>query len=393
MDTPKPVETIMKTAPTTIAPAISLAVYHGHALVVDQAWGWIDPDTQTIPASVDTLFDLASLTKLFTTTALLALVTAQQLSLDIPLVEIVPEFGHSGPRPIEGLRDPHTRVVGPIPSHLLGQTVDPHKVTLWHLLTHTSGLAPWRDLFMHQPLPADIPIQDDIAQRWANTLPLLYESPFVDHVGAVVRYSDLGLLLIGEVVARLQGDTLSNAIQHHVLSRFDSPPILFNPLASDEYTRSHIAPTEEDTTWRHQRVWGSVHDENAASMGGVAGHAGLFGTSKAVADFGRAWSQHAIFEIAPNLWEAATQEQAVTDQDRRGLGWMLRSAQNSSAGTAMSLDAFGHTGFTGTSLWIDPAHDIVVALMTNRVYFGRANAVGIHHLRRFVHDAIVEHWS
>jgi CubicO group peptidase (beta-lactamase class C family) len=133
-----------------------------------------------------------------------------------------------------------------------------------------------------------------------------------------------------------------------------------------------------------------VHDENACGVGGVAGHAGLFGTARDVAMFGQAWLQRdERFSISPEMMNMATREQAISGASRHGLGWMLKSHKDSSAGEYFSPESYGHTGFTGTSLWIDPEQELVVATMTNRVYPGREK-VGIHAFRRALHDLIAQ---
>ncbi len=385
---PKPLDTLMQDALTAVAPAISLAVYHAGKLRMHAAWGWLNPETHNLPVHTDTLFDLASLTKLFTTTALLTLVSQRDISLQTPLAEFIPAFANQTPRPITPEQDPHTRHYKHILPELAGKKVDPLDVTLWHLLTHTSGLAPWRDLYMTQPVPTTM-TEDAQQTCWDQALEWLVQAPFVDNIGATVRYSDIGLLLLGEVVARLHDDTLENAIQQTVIAPLGSAYLTFNPTLHGQFVAEQIAPTEHDVHWRKQRVWGTVHDENAASVGGVAGHAGLFGTADAVAAFGQAWLGHECFAISPDMWRQAISEQVRAGQERRGLGWMLRSAEDSSAGDRMSMNAYGHTGFTGTSLWIDPECHLVIALMTNRVYFGR-ESLGIYMLRRRVHDQIVE---
>lgn len=380
-------EPIIQAALPTVAPAISLAVYQHGSHVLSKAWGWVDPETKQCSATTATLFDLASLTKIFTTTALLVLAKQHAVSLQTPLHRFIPEFAEHTPRPLEPEQNPHTRQYAPLAPTLVGQAVNPREVTLWHLLTHTSGLAPWRDFYQQQPPPTDL-TETDTRQRWQQALPNLFHAPFVDHVGATVHYSDLGLLLLGEVVSRLHQSTLNTAIKAHVLAALSPHNLSFNPLQAGQYAVEQIAPTEFDTSWRQQRVWGIVHDENAAAVGGVAGHAGLFGTVDDVARFGRGWLQH-TFALSAEHYAQATSQQACTGQDRRGLGWMLRSEHNSSAGDLMSMDAYGHTGFTGTSLWIDPQHAVVVALLSNRVYYGR-DPGGIHKLRRVVHNAIME---
>ncbi|NDJ60188.1 MAG: beta-lactamase family protein, partial [Chloroflexi bacterium] len=141
-----------------------------------------------------------------------------------------------------------------------------------------------------------------------------------------------------------------------------------------------------DPLWRGRRVWGEVHDENANGVGGVAGHAGLFASTRDIARFGQAWltgDPRLGIEVA--LHEAATTQQAATGPELRGLGWMLKSPENSSAGDTFSPTAYGHTGFTGTSLWIDPERHLVVACLTNFVYGGRGRP-GLHEFRREIHD-------
>lgn len=366
-----------------VAPAIALAVYHRDALVLDAAWGWHDPDAQTTPVRTSSYFGLASLTKLYTTVALLTFFEQQGIGLHTPLVEVVPEFGDSSPRAIGGGQNPHTKVSEPVLAAFAGQTVDPKEVVLWHLLTHTSGLPPWHDVYNIAPAPSPPtePPHLSQAERWSRALARLCQYPFVAPPNSAVRYSDIGLMLLGEVVARLAGSRLDQAIYQRVDDR-----AVYRPLEQG-LSLDQIVPTEQDHTWRKRRVHGEVHDENACGVGGIAGHAGLFAQARTVAALGRRWLDQE-FAIAPEWVHAATQPQATTGNDVRGLGWMLRSSENSSSGSLFSADSYGHTGFTGTSLWIDPQRQLVVALLTNRVYHGRER-VGIHVLRRTVHDQIV----
>ena len=376
-------DSLMQTALTSVAPAITLVAYRRGKPVVNRAWGYIDPDNRQIPVTVEALFDLASVTKLFTVSTFLVLASQKGIALDTPVVQFLPEFGIENPRSIEGGQDAHTKEMLPVVPDLADHTVDPSSVTIWHLLTHTSGLPPWRDVYTIAPPPE--PAAGYTRQyRWQLALQRLVTYPFVDTVGAGIHYSDIGLMLLGEIVARLHGTSLEEAIQHHVLSPLNLSDTMFNPTIG----REQIAPTEYDATWRCRRVWGEVHDENACGLGGVAGHAGLFGSASSVARFGLAWLTQQTLQISPSLWQQAITEQVKDGPERRGLGWMLRSEENSSAGDLMSMESFGHTGFTGTSLWIDPTRELVVALLTNRVYWGRDPA-GIHRLRRAVHDALV----
>lgn len=363
---------LMESSLDTVAPAITLVRYQNGKQIFSGAWGYINPDTKTIPVTLATLFDLASITKLFTTTAFLVLASEQNINPKTPLVEFIPEFGEIGPRNIDGGQDPHTRLHLSVPTELTGQQVDPANVTLWHLLTHTSGLPPWRDVFTiaPPPTPSHTPTS---AQRWQLGLERLISYAFVDRIGKSIRYSDIGLMLLGEVVARLNNSTLDEAIQRHVTRRLNLQSVMFNPTHVHNIDKERIAPTEMDTLWRKERVWGYVHDENAHGLGGIAGHAGLFGTADNVARFGQAWLQGDVLSIAPALRTEAIREQVSQNSQRRGLGWVLRA------------NTYGHTGFTGTSLYINPEQQTVTVLLTNRVYYGRESA-NIQQLRRVIHE-------
>jgi len=380
----------------SLAPAIALTVFHEGQCLFEAAFGWVDPVRSEYAMQSASLFDLASLTKLFTTTTFLALISAQKIPLDTPLVDILPAFGKLSPRAFDGGEDPFDKTPLPTAPHLVNKTTDPGNVTLKHLLTHTSGLPPWRAVYQvaAAPPPPDQELHPPREERWARALERLYAYPFVDYAGSRIYYSDIGLMLLGEVVSQLYGYTsgkLDAAIDGHIKNRLNLHHLMFNPIREHHFDRKQIVPTEMDSTWRQRRVWGEVHDENACGAGGVAGHAGLFSTAHDVAVFGLAWLNNPaeIFAIDPQIAEQAVQQQAVTEANRRGFGWMLKASKNSSAGDLLSLSSFGHTGFTGTSLWIDPDKKLVISLMTNRVYNGRHRPDMIHALRRKIHNLIV----
>ena len=381
----KAIDTPIKQAVSDmVAPAVTLAVYKDNALVLDAAWGWLDPEIQQNPTQTTSYFDLASVTKIYTTIALLSLITEEKVSLHTPLVEIIPEFGAINPRSINGGQNPHTKQIEPVDEQFSGEKVNPAQVTIFHLLTHTSGLPPWRDVYNVAPAPTPPTEPDDHSpqERWSRAVQRLCVYPFVAPPDTGVRYSDIGLMLLGEVVARVNNSTLNDAIAQWVDYK-----AVFRPM-DKSIRRQQIAPTEQDPIWRKRRAWGEVHDENACGIGGVAGHAGLFAQAKTVAEMGERWLLN-DYGIDPDLHAAATELQAQTGAEVRGLGWMLRSENNSSSGDLFSTNSYGHTGFTGTSLWIDPQRQLIVALLTNRVYAGR-DKIGVHALRRAVHDAIVK---
>ncbi|MBI5931090.1 MAG: beta-lactamase family protein [Chloroflexi bacterium] len=373
-----------------VTPSVSLmAILRGEA-IVHQAWGWVDPETQKIPVTTETLFDLASVTKLFTVTAFLQQVSAGRVTLNTPLVDIIPEFGLLNPRPMDGGQDPHSKEVLPIPDAVKGKWVDPAQVNFFHLLTHTSGLPAWRDVF-NAAGPAPVPPTqfDPIAraERWARGLSAIYSYAFVAQPGEKVIYSDIGLMLLGEAVTRLTRQPLDVAIREYVTMPLGLSSPTFNPL-QNSVAQANIAPTENDPKWRKRRCWGEVHDENACGVGGVAGHAGLFAEVSDVATFGQAWLSHdPRLNIDPNFMAEAVCEQAETDGIRKGLGWMIKATDGSSAGEFMDISTYGHTGFTGTSLFIDPTKGLAVALLTNSVYPGR-EVPGTFELRHDVHNLI-----
>jgi len=372
-------------------PALSVCVIHRGDIILHDAWGWIDPDTQELAVTTDSLFDLASVSKLITHSSFLTLVESGKVALESRLVDVIPEFGRINPRPIANGQDPHTRAPLPVESRFRGQQVDPNAVTFQHLLTHTSGLPPWRSVYLltapEPPAPPAAGQPYDV-QRWKSGLAAMVDFPFAGTVGDAVRYTDIGIMLLGEAIARLQGGRLDLALRDLILQPLELTSFAYNPVANG-IARDRIAPTEYDDHWRMRRAWGEVHDENACGVGGVAGHAGLFATAADVARFGQAWlSGDPKLRISPALRQLATRQQ-VCGQFRLGLGWMLKAGADSSAGDRYSAGAYGHTGFTGTSLWVDPQRQLVCALLSNRVYHGR-NPDGIHAFRRAFHDLIAE---
>ena len=376
-----------------VFPACALCVVRDGEVLLNHAWGNVDPRTRVTTA---TRFDLASVTKLYTASAFLSFVSAGRVGLDDPLVSIIPEFGTSGPRPVDGGQDPHSKQLLPPEPGMDGLTVDPATITFRHLLTHTSGLAPWRDVYNQAGPPPTPPEQHDPVPRelrWRRGLDAICGYPFVGRPGQKVRYSDLGLILLGEATARLHGQSgaLDEAIAARVTGPLDLKTITFNPVRNG-LPQTLTVPTEMDDTWRKRRPWGEVHDENADGLGGVCGHAGLFGAARDVAALGQAWlDRDPRLAIAPDLMAEATREHAETDGMRRGLGWLVKTREAAWAGDLFSENAFGHTGFTGTSLMVDPERGLVVACLTNAVYPGRNRpGPGIYEFRREIHSILAQ---
>ncbi len=383
-----------------VAPAIVLHVRHRGKVVFEEAHGVFNPEAtrpgeDATPVSPDALFDLASVTKLFTATAFMRLVEAGRVHLDQFVADVIPEF--AGVRPIGGAEDPISKQPTWPDEAFAGEEVDAGRVTFRHLLTHTSGLAAWRSVYRAAgpppPPPGEPMWRPTVEERIHWGVQAICTYPFVYPPGERLVYSDLGIILLGEAVARLTGQRLDMALRTLVLDPLGMAGAGFRPLdMPGREEASRCVPTEW-CAWRQRRLRGEVHDENAAGLGGVAGHAGLFATAAHVAQLGQMMLHEGSWEgaqlLSPEAVREMTREQARFGDEVRGLGWMRRSAKGASSGRHFGPESFGHTGYTGTSLWVDPDRQLVVSLMTNRVYYGR-DPEAIAAFRPAVHDAVVE---
>lgn len=369
-------DSILSQAIGAITPSAQLVIRHEGAVAHDVAMGFLDPETKSRPVDHETLYDLASVTKLFSATAFMTLVEEGKISIDDPVKTVLPEF--SGARPIQPYENPLDwgKMVS-VPPLAEGEkrgarenTVDADQVTFRNLLIHNSGLPAWR-AFKDQP-DADSAIR------------LALETFFSYPLGERVVYSDVGLILLGLAVSRLAGSPLNAVISERVtqplgLSAHFQPAA---PLSSIQ----NFAPTEF-CKWRGRRIVGEVHDESAWRLGGVAGHAGMFAHARDVAKFGQSFLDASVLKRETIV--EMTRLQAAFNDVRRGLGFALWSPDPEASSHPFSPSTYGHTGFTGTCLWIDPKRQLVVAFLTNEVYNGRENR-GIADLRVQVHRAIVE---
>jgi CubicO group peptidase (beta-lactamase class C family) len=360
-------DSILSQAIGTITPAAQLVIRHKGEAVHDVAMGFLDPEIKARPINAETLFDLASLTKLFTTTAFMTLVEQGKINLDDAVCNVLPEF--NGVRPIQPYENPldwdKTVSVADKPG-----MVDAGKVTFRNLLTHNSGLPAWRAF-------KDQPDAESAVQLALNTF-------FSYPLGERVLYSDVGLILLGLAVNRLAAMPLDEVIGQRVIKPLGLSAH-FQPAAPLQ-SPQNIAPTEF-CKWRGRRIVGEVHDESAWRLGGVAGHAGMFAHAPDVAAFGQSFLDGSL--LRRETISEITRLQAEFESTRRGLGFALWSPDPEASSNPFSRATFGHTGFTGTCLWIDPARELVVALLTNDVYGGRERR-GIAGLRVQVHWDIVE---
>ena len=380
------VRAVIDAAVPVVTPALAVSVWQGGRRRFEADAGWFDPQRMARPVAWADLWDLASLTKLFTTTALLRLVAAGRVELDEPIAELVREFGASGPRPVDGGQDPLTWELLPMPAGRGGWRVDPTVVTIRQLLTHTSGLAPWHSVFEAAgpvPPPPDIADPVSAGARWHAALEAIGAYPFVSRPGEEFHYSDLGFMLLGVALGRVHGAGLAAAIRELVAEPLGLDSLTYTPLTAGR-PRATVVPTELDARWRERRCWGEVDDENTAGLGGISGHAGLFATVDDVARLGEAWRVHDERLGLSRCFDEAVRLQTRGLGAARGLGWQVQPTDHLAP---LGHGAYGHTGFTGTSLAVDPDREMVVALCTNRVYHGRDPA-GIAQLRLDLHQAL-----
>lgn len=299
-------------------------------IVAEYGAGRLDSADASVPTS-RTVWDLASLTKVVgTTSAILQLVGFGRVALDSPVVRYLPEWTVPGAA----------------------------RVTVRHLLSHNAGLPAWRALYKESDTPDE-------------ALRLILATPLDTAPGVRFVYSDMGFILLGKIVERVSGESLAAYGPAHVFGPAGMRETRYLPPSS---WRERTAPTEQDP-WRQRKLRGEVHDENAARLGGVAGHAGLFSTAHDLARFARVYLNGGQLD-GVRIFDAATVAAFTTVQDtsvsRRALGWETPTGRNS-AGQRLSPTAFGHTGFTGTSIWMDPAQNLFVILLTNRVNPTRQN--------------------
>jgi CubicO group peptidase (beta-lactamase class C family) len=316
-------------------------IEHRGRLRYERAYGRTRDDGPSLPCYADTRFDLASITKVFVATTALAQVARGTLELDDALTPIIPEWHDTEHAPI----------------------------TLRRILAHDAGFksgADYRTLL------------DKNVETFALTEPLAAPP------GAKVIYSDLGYIALGTIVTCAARHGSLATVVETALHAWGATSTAYTPRGRD---RNTIPATETDA-WRGS-VQGRVHDEKAYLMGGVAGHAGLFGDARDVACLGE-WYLAALHGRPTPLDRApareAIREHAYDPILRRGLGWALKTNDDNSCGALMSPSTFGHTGFTGTSIWADPDRDLSVVLLTNNVHHGRTD---LREIRAAVADAAV----
>ncbi len=338
----QPVVDYLRSQVDSAFPGAVVAVGRHDSVVLLTAVGHYGVDDRR-PVTPETIYDLASLTKVIgLTTAVMMLVDSNQLELDAPVQRYVAAFQGPGRE----------------------------RVTIRSLLTHSSGLPAWRPLFREAP-------NREAALQLVDTTALLRQP------GDTFVYSDLGAIALTQAVEAVAGQRIDAFLEARLFGPLGMQDTRYLPPQS---WRDRIAPTENDTAFRHRLLHGEVHDENAGRLGGVSGHAGLFSHAPDLARFAK-WLLR-LWMIDSLKVREFTRRQGIPPGSSRAFGWDTPSA-NSSAGTKLGPNAFGHTGFTGTSIWIDPDRDLFIILLSNRVNPTRANTK-ILQVRRRVADLVVD---
>jgi CubicO group peptidase (beta-lactamase class C family) len=334
-------------------PGMELLVARGDETLLHEAWGTLEVGPEAPPMRPGTVFDIASLTKpLATATALLILLEQGVLGLEDKAADFFPEF----------------------------DSPDKRGITLRHLLTHTSGLPDWADLYSEAQTPAEA------LQKLTNV-------PLKHPTGTAMVYSDLGYLLLGEVVRRAAGQSLGETFHQHIAHPLQLRHTAFKPLEQD--WEPPIAPTQY-CTFRQMLLRGIVHDENAYAFGGEAGNAGLFSTAADLHRFARMILHQGELDgvrlLARRTVEVMTANHNPPRLAPRGLGWDIKGDTYgyTSCGALMRRGSIGHTGFTGCSLWMEPDTGLIVALLSNRVHISRdRNQADMVRFRPRLHNLVV----
>jgi CubicO group peptidase (beta-lactamase class C family) len=359
-------------------PAASVAITHERRLVALKAFGHFTYEQDAEDVTPTTLFDLASLTKvLATTTMAMLLYERGLLDLDVPVAAVIPEFVSAA----QTAKDPHRQ-----------------EVTLRMLLAHSSGLPAYEKLFLK-------------AHTKDELLRAAFTTPLTADPATRAEYSDIGFILLGAALERVAEELIDRFCQREIFGPLGMIHTTFNPPPE---SRKNIPPTanEEEggaapparesvnshlpssvsqhprSTFRGRIIQGEVQDENAFVLGGVAGHAGLFSTAEDVARFAHAMLHGGRPILRPETIALFTRRESAPAGTSRALGWDTPS-QPSQSGKYLGPNSFGHLGYTGTSLWIDPDRQLSITLLTNRTW-PDCSSQAIKNVRPEFHDAVIE---
>jgi len=339
--------TLRRAIADRVFPGASVAITHAGKLVALKTLGHFTYDESSPQVTVDSVFDLASVTKVVATTSMaMILYERGLLDLDAPLVGVLPEFA--------------------------GEDQLRREVTFRMLLAHSSGLPGHEKLYLR-------------ARKREELIGDALRVPLKSSPGTRAEYSDIGFIALGLALERMADESLDAFCQREVFGALGMLQTTFNPPST---WKSRIPPTANDQTFRKRIIEGEVYDENASVMGGVAPHAGLFSTASDVATFAHAMLNGGAPIARPETLSLFKRRETSPPGTSRALGWDTPSSPSQS-GKYFSPSSFGHLGYTGTSLWIDPERQLSVTLLTNRTWPDCSNQA-IKEVRPRFHDAVVE---
>ena len=331
-------------------PGAVLGIVTADKILYQKAFGFAQLQEEKRKMKKDTLFGLASLTKVVaTTSSIMKLIEEGKINLWDYLYEYFPEL-----------------------------TGDKKDITIYHLLTHTSGYQ------------AIIQLWDNV-KSYEEKINYILSLPLQNKVGEVVNYSDPNFILLGELVRRVTDKNLDEYSKEKIFSPLKMNKTTFKPLENLNISKKEIAATEY-CDWRERMIIGEVHDKNAYYLGEISGHAGLFSDINDLSRFVMMLLNNGTLD-QKNIYSELTVKTMINNwtkdqKENRGLGWDLRDNFRSSGGILLLDQAFGHTGFTGTSIWVDPELNLGIIFLTNRVHPSRDN-VQIISLRPRLHNLIV----
>ena len=333
----------------TIFPGAQLFVSKGNKILINKSFGKYTYEEDSKIITNKSIYDVASLTKVLSTTPVaMKLIQKKLLSLDFYLSDFYPEFN-----------------IG-----------NKQKITVRHLLTHSSGLPPYVEYYKID----SVETKSDIINNIVN-LDLEYEPD------EKMIYSDLGMILLYDIIEKVSNSSLDKLSDKYFYKPFNMSNTYFNPINKDI-----VVPTEYDNHYRMKLIKGEVHDENAYILNGVSGHAGLFSNATDIGIFSKFFLNEGVLfgrrYLKKDLIRMFTSKKKNPVHSDRALGWDTPSKKGSSSGDYFSTGSYGHLGFTGTSLWIDPNEEIIIVFLTNRVYPTRNNK-GIYNIRRELHNSIM----
>ncbi len=345
----KNVDSLMFSAVSdSVFPGAQLVIGKNGLVIYDKTFGRFRYDINSDTVSKTTLYDLASLTKVVaTTSAVMLLYDKGEIHIDDRVVKYLPEFGNNGKE----------------------------KITIENLLLHNSGLPAGKRFYKRSKTRSEV-------------LKRIMKMKLLSRPGEKYRYSDIGMIVLQQVVERITKTSLDKFVRENLFDKIGMSRTMFAPPDSLKYD---CAPTEVDTYWRMKTVQGEVHDETASLLNGVSGNAGLFSTAEDLAKFAQLLLDNG-YCCGKHIFSAKTVKLFTTkhSESGRAYGWDTKSPIGySSAGKFFSLKSFGHTGFTGTSIWIDPERELFVILLSNRVYPTRKNRKHIK-FRPLLHNAVIK---